>query len=150
MPSTRRTGRKRRDAGQQRLPVLVRGAQVRPGAAEARVLEQALHQLLGRLRGRELVELLDLLAREHQPRLELQQRRDEHEELRRRRQVELLPPLELVAVGEDHVGEVDFQQVELLTPEERERPVEWAGEDVEAELERADEAHGLEKAMRPG
>jgi hypothetical protein len=67
-----------------------------PAAAEARVLQQALDELLGGLRGRELVELLDLLAGQHQPRLELQQRRDEHEELRRGLEVELLARLEVV------------------------------------------------------
>ena len=69
--------------------MLVPLAQVRARGPEARVLQHPLDELLGRLGGRELVELLDLLAREHQARLELQQRRDQHQELRRGLQVQL-------------------------------------------------------------
>ena len=54
--------------------------QVLGRAAVAARLEHARQQLLGRLAGLE-VEQLVLLARQHEPRLELQQRRDEHEEL---------------------------------------------------------------------
>ena len=51
-------------------------------------VEQPLEQLGGGLARVEL-DLLDLLAGQHQPRLQLEQRRDQHEELGRGLEVEL-------------------------------------------------------------
>ena len=90
--------------------------------------------------GRELVELLDLLAGQHQPRLELQQRRDQDQELRRGLEVELVARLEVVEVGEHDLGQLDLEQVELLAQDQREQQVERAREDVEVQLEASD--HG--------
>ena len=121
--------------------------QVRAGAAEARVLQHPLDQLLGGLGGRELVELLDLLAGQHQPRLELQQRRDQHQELGRGLEVELLQRLQVVEVGDDDLGEVDLEQVQLLAQDQREEQVEGTGEDVEVQLELGD-AHARKARRR--
>jgi hypothetical protein len=60
----------------------------RRGAVAARV-EHPLEQLLGRLAGLELEQLVDLLAGQQQARLQLEQRRDQHDELGRRLEVEL-------------------------------------------------------------
>ena len=88
-------------------------------AAEARVGQHPLQQLLRRLGGRQLVELLDLLARQHQPRLELEQRGDQDEELGRGLEVELVARLQVVEVGDDHLGQLDLEQVELLAEDQR-------------------------------
>src|ERR687893_389495 len=94
------------------------------------------------LGGNQLVELLDLLARQHEPRLELEQRRDEDEELRRRLEVELVAGLEVVEVGEHDLAQLDLQQVELLAQDEREEQVERPREDVEVQLQAADQRRG--------
>ena len=103
--------------------------------AVAARLEHPAQQLLGRLARLEVEPFVLLVAREHQPRLELQQRGDEHEELGRHLQVELAAGLEVVEVGEHDVGEVDLQQVDLLAQDQREQQVEGAREDVQVELE---------------
>ena len=121
---------------QVRLAGLVRGRHPAAGAAEARVLQQPLEQLLGRLGRRQGVEVVgQLLAREHQPRLELEQRGDQHQELGRRLEVELALGLEVVDVREHDLGQLDLEQVELLAQDEREQQVERAREDVEVQLQ---------------
>jgi hypothetical protein len=128
-------GGKRRAAEQDLLPGVVALGQPAAGAAVARVAQHPLQQLLGGLRRCQLVELLELLAGQHQARLELEQRRDEDEELGRRLQVELLAALEMVEVGDHHFGQFDFEQVELFAQDQRQQQVEGAREDVEVELE---------------
>ena len=127
--------RQRRRAVQEALPVVVAVRQVPARTAEARVLQHPLQQLLGRLGGRELVELGQLLARQHQPRLELQQRRDQHQELRRGLQVQQLGGLEVVQVGDDDVGQLDLEQVDVLAQDQREQQVERPREHVEVQLQ---------------
>jgi hypothetical protein len=41
----------------------------------------------------------------------------------------------MVQVGEDHVGEIDFQEVHFLAQDQREQQIERAREDVEVQLE---------------
>ena len=114
----------------------VRGRGPTAGAAEAGVLEHAVEQLLGGLGGRQLVELVEhLLAGQHQPRLELEQRRDQHEELGRGLQVELALGLEVVDVGDHDLRQLDLEQVELLSQDQRQQQVERAREGVEVQLE---------------
>ena len=43
--------------------------------------------------------------------------------------------LQVVEVGEDDVGELDLEQVDLLAQDERQQQVERPGEDLEVELE---------------
>ena len=129
-------GRQRRRAVQVRLAGGVRVGGPAARAAEARVLQHPLEQLLGRLGGRQLVELVErLLAGQHQPRLELQQRGDQHEELGRRLEVELALGLEVVDVGDHDLRQLDLEQVELLAQDQREQQVERTREDVEVQLE---------------
>ena len=110
-------------------------AQVLGGAAVAVVLEHPRQQLLGRLLGLE-VEALLVLLRQHQARLQLEQRRDQHEELGGGLEVELAGPLEVLDVGEHHLGEVDLEQVDLLPQHQRQEQVERPVEDLEVEVER--------------
>ena len=111
--------------------------QVLGRAPVAARLEHARQQLLGRLAGLE-VEQLVLLARQHEPRLELQQGRDEDEELGGRLEVELAAALEEVEVAQDDVGQLDLEQVDLLAQDERQQQVERPGEDLQVELEVSD------------
>ena len=130
-------GRQRRRA----VAVAVLGGepivQVLRGAAIAVVLEQAREQLVGRLAGVEIEPLL-LVAREHQPRLELEQRSDQHEELGGGFQVQLTRALQVLDVGEHDVREVDLEQVDLLPEDQRQEQVEGSVEDLEIEVERGD------------
>ncbi len=113
-------GRKRRRAVAEALLLGEPLVEVASGLAVAVVLEHAREQLLGRLLRLE-VELFLVLHRKHQPRLELQQRRDQHQELRGRLQVELARALEVLHVGEHHFGELDLQQVDLLGEHQRQQ-----------------------------
>ena len=145
-PSQRR--RQRRRAVQDGLLGLAQRGEVPARAAEARVGEHPLQQLLGRLGRHQLVELVDLLARQHQPRLELEQRRDQDEELGRGLEVELVAGLEMVDVGEHDLGQLDLEQVELLAQDEREQEVERPGEDVEVQLEPGEARGGAPSRCR--
>ena len=109
------------------MAVLVgeQAGQVLGGAPVAAGVEQAGEQLLGGLVGREVQQLL-VLARQHQPRLQLEQRRDEHEELGGDLEVELAAGLEVVEVGQDDVGQLDLEQVDLLAQDEGQEQVERA------------------------
>lgn len=104
-------------------------------------VEHPRDQLLERLLGGELDQVL-LVARQHQARLQLEQCRDQDEELGRSFEVELATRLEYVEVPEHHVCEVDFEQVDLLTQDQREQQVERPGEDLQVELEVGDGHRG--------
>jgi hypothetical protein len=112
-------------------------AQVLGRRAVALGLEHPGQQLLGRLHGLDVDEL-GVLARQHEPRLELEQRRDEHQELRRHLEIELAAGLEVVEVGEDDVGQLDLEEVDLLAQDERQQQVEGPGEHLQVELEIGD------------
>ena len=105
------------------------------GRLVARVLEHPREQLVGGLLGLH-VEPFVFLAREHQPRLELEQGGDQHQELGGGLQVELTGRLEVVDVGEDDLRQVDFEQVDLLAQNQRKEQVERALEDLQVEIER--------------
>ena len=77
---------------------------------------------------------------QHQPRLQLEQRRDQHQELGGGLEVELAGALEVLDVGQHHVGQVDLEQVDLLPQHERQQQVERALEDLEVEVD-AGERH---------
>jgi hypothetical protein len=97
-------------------------------------LEHPREQLLGRLTRLEVGQLV-VLAREHETRLELQQRRDQHEELRRDLEVELAARVEVVQVGDDDLCELHLEQVDLLPQHEREQQIKRSGEHFEIEFE---------------
>ena len=113
-------------------------AQPRGGLLHAPVLGEPARELLrGRL-GLELGELGRLL-REEAARLQLEQRRDEDEELAARLEVELLALGEALEEGEHDPGHVELPQVELVLEDERQQQVERAFERVEVELELPDD-----------
>ena len=100
--------------------------------AELAVLEQPREQLLRGL-VRVEVEPLVLLGGQHQPRLQLQQRGDQDQELGRRLQVQLAPRLEPLDVGEHDLGEVDLEQVDVLVQDQRDEQVERPLEHIQVE-----------------
>ena len=108
------------------------------GLLGAPVLGEPPRELLGGLLRIELCEL-GLLVREERARLQLEQRRDEDEELAARLEVELLPLGQPLEEGDDDAREVDVPQVELLLEDEREQQVERPLERVEVELELPDD-----------
>ena len=103
-------------AGQPRGEVL-RGAPVALG------LEHPGEQLLGGLAGLEVLQPV-VLARQHEPRLELQQRGDQDEELGGDLELELAARVEVIEVGDHDLGELDFEQVDLLAQDQREEEIE--------------------------
>ena len=122
--------------------------QMSGGGAVAAGVEHPREQLLGGLAGFDVEQLLVLLAGDHQPRLELQQRGDEHDEFGRGLQVELAARFEVVEVGEHDVGELELEQVDLLAQDQRQQQVEGPAEQVEVELEVGD-AHAVTVAAGP-
>src|SRR6185437_4612764 len=103
----------------------------------APVLGEPPGELLRGLLGIELGELGFLLG-EERTRLQLEQRRDEDEELAAHLEIELVLLAEPLEEGDDDAGEVDVPQVELLLEDEREQQVERPLERVEVELELPD------------
>ena len=104
------------------------------GALEALVLGEAQGQLLGRALGVELLLVLGV-GIDEQARLELAQRRDEHEELRERLEIDLLGALQLREVGQHDVDDRHLDELELLAQDEGEQQVERPRERVEVEVE---------------
>src|ERR1700735_3178902 len=84
--------------------------------------EQPGQELLGRL-ARIEVDLLELLARQQQPRLQLQQGGDQDQELGCRLQIELAAALEVIDIRDDHLGQVNLEQVDLLPKDQRKQQV---------------------------
>ena len=103
----------------------------------APVLGEPPRELLGRLLGLELGELGVLLG-EHRARLQLEQRRDQDEELAAGVEVELAALGEVLDERDHDLGEVDLAERQLLAQHEREQQVERPLERVEVQLELAD------------
>src|SRR5918993_1995330 len=114
----------------------------------------------------ELAELRSLVG-EERPRLQLEERRDEHEELAARLEVELVALRHTLDEGEHDRSDVDLARSELLLEQEREKEVEGSLERVELELElpygrrqhgrnlaaapdASTAASGRSRALRPG
>ena len=104
------------------------------------VLGEPPRELLGGLLGLELGEL-GLLVGEERAGLQLEQRRDEDEELAAGLEVELVAGGEPLDEGDHDRGDVDLRGLELLPEDEREQQVEGTLERVEVQLELADR-HG--------
>ena len=126
-----------------------RSAQPRRGLLHAPVLGEPPRELLGRLLGLELGEL-GLLVREERARLQLEQRRDEHEELAAGLEVELVARGQPLDERDDDRGDVDLARLELLLQEQRQEQVERALERVEVQLELADGVGARAEASRAG
>src|SRR3954454_17103585 len=105
------------------------------GCLVARVLEHPREQLVGGLLGRHVEPVL-LVAREQHPRLELEQGCDQYEELGCRLEVQLARRLEVVDVGEDDLGEVDFEQVNFLAQNQRKEKVERPVKNLQVQIQR--------------
>jgi hypothetical protein len=142
-----RLGRLERDAAEVRrqrsaaVAVSVLGLEtlvkVLGGLAVAVVLEHAREQLLRGLHRLE-VEALLLVGGEHEPRLQLQERGDQDEELGGRLEVELAGALEELDVGEHDLRQIDLEEVDLLLQDQRQKEVERPVEDLEVKVERGD------------
>ena len=126
-------GRQRRTAIANALLAGQPGAEMLGRAPVALGLEHACEQLLGRLAGLELVQLV-VGARQHEARLQLQQRRDQHEELGGDLEIEVATSVEVVEVRDHDLGELDFEQVDLLAQHEREEQIEGTREDLEIQF----------------
>ena len=126
--------------GQRRRAVEVAAAvgeqlgEVGGGVAVAAVLEHPREQLIRRLLGAELDQLL-LRGRQQQPRLELEQRGDQDQELGRRLEVELALLLDVLEVGDHDLTELDLGERDLLAQDDGHQQVERPREDVEVEVE---------------
>ena len=111
------------------------------GVAVAAVLEHPRDQLLDRLFRAEIVQAL-LGARQHQPRLQLQQRRDQDQKLGRHLQLQLALALQVLHVGDDDLAQLQVEQADLLAQDDRHQQVERPREDVEVEVEVGDAITG--------
>ena len=107
------------------------------GLLRAPVLGEAPRELLGGHLRLELGEL-GVLVGEQPARLQLEQRRDQDEELAARVEVELIPLGQVLDEGDHDLGEVDLAQRQLLAEDERQQEVERAFERVEIEVELSD------------
>ena len=75
------------------------------------------------------------LDRQEQARLQLEQRRDQDEELGRGLEIEIARLLEVLDVGDDDLAQLDFGQVHALAEDDGHEEVERAREDVELKVE---------------
>ena len=124
-----------------------------PGGSllHAPVLGEASRELLRGLLGLELAELGGLVG-EERARLELEERRDEDEELAARLEIELVALRHALDEREDDGGDVDLAGLELLLQEQREEEIERPLEGVELQLELPDgrRQHARRLAARAG
>ena len=143
LPDPPLAARRERSRPEPEEPIALAGQALRKpfgGSLDPPVLLEPARQLLGCLRRLQIVELG--LAGEQAARLQLEQRRDEHEELSARVEVELLPLGEPLDKGEHDSRDVDLDERQLLLQDERQQQVEWTLERVEVEVELTD-AHWL-------
>jgi hypothetical protein len=110
-------------------------AQVRRRRPVAPRGEHPREQLLGGLARLEVEELRGILAGKQQPRLQLEQRGHEDDELRCRLEIELAAGVEMVEVGDHDLGQRELAKIDLLTQHQGQQQVEGTAEDVEVQLE---------------
>ena len=112
------------------------------------ILGEAPRELLGRLLRLELGEL-GLLVGEEMTRLELEQRRDQDEELAAGVEIELVALGESLDERDDDPGHVDLRRLDRVLEQERQEEVERPLEGIEVQLEIADgTGHGRTLAPR--
>ena len=111
------------------------------------VLLEPPRQLLGRLLGFQLSQIGVLL--EEPSGLQLEQRRDQHQELATGLQIEPLARCKPLDEGDHDPRDVDLGEVELVLEDERQQQVEGAFEGVEIQLELAHD-HGGQASGAPG
>src|SRR5581483_2535655 len=91
---------------------------------------------------------LGRLVREETARLQLEQRRDQDEELAARVEIELVALRQPLEEGQHDAGHVELAQIQLVLEDEGQQEVERALERVEIELELPDD-HGRSLAALP-
>ena len=130
--------RERRRAEAEEALALVREPLAQPAGRllHPAVLGEPPGELLGGLLRLEVGEL-GLLLGEEVPRLDLEQRGDEHEELAARVEIELVALGEMRDERDDDRGDVDVRRLELILEDERQEEVERALEGVEVQLQLA-------------
>src|SRR5665648_357573 len=129
--------RRHRDAAIQPRAVLVPApAQGAGDVLELAVAHQAFEEALGGLVGVEVLELLLDILLQKQARFHLEQRRDQHHELRGRVEVELAAVRKLQDVLGDDARDAYLPDVDLVLEDQRDEQVERPVEHVEVELER--------------
>ena len=133
-----RAGRERRRAEPEEAVALAGEPLREPGGRllHPPVLGEPARELLGRLLRLEVGEL-GLLVGEERARLQLEQRRDQDEELAAGLEVELVALGEPLDEGDDDRGHVDVGRLQLLLQEQRQEQVEGTLERVEVQLELA-------------
>ena len=97
-----------------------------------------------------IVEIRLLVLGQQLPRLQLEQRRDEHEELPGGLEVELLPLEQALDERDDDLRDLDVGERELLAQHERQEEVERPLERVEIEIELANRNGAHRAAMLAG
>ena len=123
-------------------------AQPDGGELHAPVLREATCELFGSLLRLQLRELR-LLVGEQMSSLQLEQRRDQDEELAAGVEVELVALGEPLDEGDDDPGHVDLRRLDRVLEQEREKEVEGPLEGIEVQLEVADGA-GHDRTLAPG
>src|SRR5207245_5340783 len=91
----------------------------------------------------------ELLLGEETTRLQLEQRRDQNQELPARIEIKPASLLQAIAKGQDDLGDVDLRELELLPEHKRQQQVERPLERVEVQLELAHD-HGLQRSPATG
>jgi hypothetical protein len=112
------------------------GGQGAGDVLELAVARQAFEEALGGLVGVEVLELLLDILLQKQARFHLEQRRDQHHELRGRVEVELAAVRKLQDVLGDDARDAHLPDVDLVLEDQRDEQVERPVEHVEVELER--------------
>ena len=143
--------RRERRGAEPEEPIALRCEPLREPAGRllhAPVLGEPPRKLLGGFLGLEVGELRSLVL-EESPRLELEQRGDENEELAAGVEVERLPLREPLDEAHDDAGDVHVGQVDFLLQDERQQQVEGAFEGVEVQLELAHD-HGADPSGPSG
>ena len=107
-------------------------------------LQHPREKLLGGLAREQVLQVVFALAGQHQARLQLQQRGDQDEELRRDLEIQLALGLEVIEIADDDVGELDLQQIYVLFEDERQEQVKGPGENLQVEFQLFDDpCHAL-------
>gem|GEM_PF-5644531 len=102
---------------------------------ELAVAHQAFEEALGGLVGVEVLELLLDILLEEEARLHLEERRDQHHELRGRVEIEIAAVRQLQDVLGDDARDAHLPNIDLVLEDEGDEKIEGPVEDVEVEVE---------------
>jgi hypothetical protein len=141
LPLRPRRERRRAEAEEAVALLVETRREPRRGLLHPPVLGEPPRELLRGLLRLEVGELR-LLVREQRARLQLEQRRDEHEELAAGVEVELVALEQPLDEGDDDPRDVHVGEVDLLLQHQRQEQVERAFEGVQVQLELAHDHRG--------